>query len=136
MGKNSKAEPWAVLFPGEESDADFTGGRMVHNADGNFEVYLDPEVEAAACAKAPDVLTEPLTGDRLRAAMDADGLVSGVVSVDLAEAIDRDGEGWLDLLSTLLVGNECLMDINYKIVGHVGDVTLLVEVEGDASEAL
>lgn len=78
------------------------------------------------------VLTAPLTAKDKA----TNGWVKGVVAIDLSDFIDSGGlEGTLDLLSERLIGNECLMDIHYRVVGHEGN-TLHVEVEGDASEAL
>ncbi len=75
------------------------------------------------------VLDEPLTKD----AMDKDGWVKGVVAVDIGDIATGNYELFLDLLSERLVGNELLMDIQYRVVGHSADV-LHIEVTGDASE--
>lgn len=54
-------------------------------------------------------------------------------SVSLGEIIDRDLEGFLDLLAEL-VGKPLLMDINYGVQAVNPDGTLLLWVTGDTSE--
>lgn len=79
-----------------------------------------------------EVLTEPLNASQIRERLDELNFVSGVVSVNLSDAIDGDLESWLDLLGRALVGHDTLMEINYKVVG-LGDTEdeLLVLVTGD-----
>ena len=56
--------------------------------------------------------------------------IKKVVTVELSDLIDNNLEGFLDILSEKAVGHECLMDINYKIVGHESDTILKIEVTG------
>ena len=71
----------------------------------------------------------------LRKHMDEDGWIEHTVVVDLSSIISRDLEGFLDLLSEKLVGNDLLKDINYDVVGHRGD-ELFIRVSGDARAVL
>lgn len=65
-----------------------------------------------------------------------DGLLYGVVEVDLGEIIDHDFEGFLDLLSKRLTGTGVLSDIRYSVVGHKLPDVVLIEVGGDPSQAM
>lgn len=59
------------------------------------------------------------------------------ISVHIDEMIDRDREGFLDLISELAVNSLLLMDIHYKLVGvGVEPGTLQLEVWGDDSLAV
>jgi hypothetical protein len=55
--------------------------------------------------------------------------------VELHEIINNDLEGFLDILSERAVGNGLLMDIAYRVVAVQDDGTLILEVDGDDSEA-
>jgi hypothetical protein len=64
--------------------------------------------------------------------IDADGLLRGVVAVDLSEILDLGvNEAFLDLVSNRLTGTELLSDIRTRVVGHEDADTLFVEVCGD-----
>lgn len=80
-------------------------------------------------------LSKPLSKRQLRLRQDENGYVTDVVRVDLDDVIVRDREGFLDLLSTRLTGDELLMDIEYNVVGHDGD-TLFIRVSGNVSGIL
>lgn len=56
----------------------------------------------------------------------------GTVEVDLAEVINTDPEGFLDLISERATGTVLLSDITTRLVGHRGE-TLILEVTGDTS---
>ena len=58
------------------------------------------------------------------------------IALDLDEVIGLDLEGFLDLISVRAVGNELLMDIDYRIIGIQPDGSLLLAVTGDSSMAL
>jgi predicted RNA-binding Zn-ribbon protein involved in translation (DUF1610 family) len=73
-------------------------------------------------------ITKPLTSDDV----DEDGWVTGVVEIDLEDVIKYDLEGFLDLLSERLVGNDLLSDITYSALGVDAEGMLRVEVTGDA----
>jgi hypothetical protein len=68
--------------------------------------------------------------------MDADGWVTGVVAVDVSEIVGKSLEHWLDMLSTYLVGNELLEDIDWHVVGRGENDIIHVQVSGDAGLAL
>lgn len=58
-----------------------------------------------------------------------------VVKVGLGEIIDRNHEGFLDLLSELCVGDQLLMDIRYQITGFEDHNIITLAVRGDCSES-
>lgn len=82
------------------------------------------------------VRTEPMSVEQIRAAMDKDGVIRGVIRVSLGTIIDLSGEGILDHFSRALTGTELLADLQYRVVDvehpneNVDD--LLIEVSGDA----
>lgn len=56
------------------------------------------------------------------------------VSVHIDEMIDRDREGFLDLISELAANSPLLMDIHYKVAGvGLEPGTIQLEVWGDDS---
>lgn len=71
------------------------------------------------------VLTAPLAPAEIAARLDSDGMVSGLVAVDVSDLIDGDLEYVLDLLSERLVGSSLGMEIDYQPV-HVQDSGALV----------
>lgn len=73
-----------------------------------------------------ELMEEALEGDN-------NGYIEGVVAVELSDIIDRDFDGFLDLLSEKLTGTELLMDINYQVVGHDENI-LFINVRGDVSD--
>lgn len=79
--------------------------------------------------KKYDLRTEPRSEDDLRRLADKDGYVTVVVAVSLADAIDNDLEGWNDALAAA-VGDDCMSDINYTVVGFGENNLLHVEVTG------
>jgi hypothetical protein len=52
--------------------------------------------------------------------------------IDLADVIDLDLEGFLDLISERAFGSILLMDVTYAVAGVTGD-TLRLNVAGDTS---
>ena len=76
------------------------------------------------------IVEHPYTPKEIRSSMKADGLISGVVKVELRDIINTDFEGFLDILSENLIGNPCLMGIDYKIVGYEDDSLLHIKVTG------
>jgi len=81
-------------------------------------------------------LTRPLTPAEIVARLDDDNYVTGLVTMDISDAIDGDLEFWLDLCSEQLIGTSLGMDINYRPVGVQPDGTLVVKVTLDPSMAL
>lgn len=76
------------------------------------------------------IVEHPYTPKEIRSSMKADDLISGVVKVELRDIINNDFEGFLDILSENLIGNPCLMGIDYKIVGYEDDSLLHIKVTG------
>lgn len=83
-----------------------------------------------------NVLTEPLTQEQMKAMMNENCYVTAIVPVYVSDLIDNDLEGVLDLLSELMTGSLCLMNIGYKVVGVIDEYTLAIQVEGDVSEVI
>lgn len=88
------------------------------------------------------ILTDPLSREQVEELVTksvelygVDDFVSGVVEIGLSEVIERDLEQFLDLCSERLIGNDLLMQVDYDVVGHDGNM-LHVKVSGDVSEAL
>lgn len=77
-----------------------------------------------------EVIAVPLAKE----AADTDGWVKGVVSLDAGFLVAHDTEAVLDKLSELLVGDDLLMDISYKVLGvdPENEDHLYIEVRGDA----
>lgn len=98
----------------------------------------DPEVNLIGAAKAGRLIDLPaLTDDDLvdthPYVKDKDGFIHEEVHVDLNEAVERDLEGFLDLLSTLAIGDDLLMEVSYKVIGVTDDNLIRVIVSGDPS---
>lgn len=85
-----------------------------------------------------EYLKNPMTVEEIKKFRDADNYIAGVISIHISDMIDNDLEGFLDRISTLLVNNECLMDVNYEVVG-INDTEkdeILLKVTGDVSSIL
>lgn len=82
-----------------------------------------------------EVLDNPLTIEEMKSQMISNNKVKGIVAISVSDMIDNDLEGFLDILSETLVGNPCLMDINYNLVA-TKDGIIYIEVIGDASEII
>ncbi len=76
--------------------------------------------EALARKRRGDMkpLTEPLTKKQSLAQFKEHGIVRGVVVVDLDDLISVNLEGFLDLISTKLIGSDLLMDVAYYVCGY------------------
>lgn len=83
-----------------------------------------------------EVMKIPYTAEELKEKADENGYVEGNVIVPFSNIIDRDLEGFLDLLGEKLVANECLMDISYKAIEVTEDQNVIIWVRGDASEVM
>lgn len=99
--------------------------------------------------KAYTVLEQPYAEEEIRANVQPDGKISGVVPVDfedifsdvglrvqeLEEEGDEEGYGaFADVLSEKLIGRYDLRDREYKIVGFSGDTVVHVEITGYINE--
>ena len=82
------------------------------------------------------IWTEPMTIEEIKTQVDDSGFITGVIKLDLSNLIDNVLEAILDDIAERLVGSPLLMEVSYRIVGHEGDTTLLLEVSGDASAVL
>ena len=56
--------------------------------------------------------------------------IKRTVSISYHDVIHVNLEGFLDLLSCAAVGHECLMDVNYELIG-CDDDDLIFEVSGE-----
>ena len=99
--------------------------------------------------KTYTVFEQPYTEEEIRANVQPDGKISGVVPVDfedifsdvglrvqeLEEEGDEEGYGaFADVLSEKLIGRYDLRDREYKIVGFSGDTVVHVEITGYIDE--
>lgn len=80
------------------------------------------------------VLEKPLTKKELESEMNENRYIKVIVPVEVEALINNDLEGVLDLLSELVTGTPCLMDISYKAVGVINEYVLAFEVRGVVSE--
>lgn len=76
------------------------------------------------------VMERPYREDEIKACMDENGMITGIVRMELSDLIDNDFEGFLDILSEKLIDGLSLMGIAYKIVGFEGDNVLHLKVTG------
>lgn len=85
-----------------------------------------------------NIILKPLSLTEIKERLeDESTYIRGVVPIGLQDIVDNDFETFLDILSENLIGNVCLMDINYKCVGIEDEgQTLLIEVSGDVSNVL
>ncbi|KWN06424.1 hypothetical protein WT83_27470 [Burkholderia territorii] len=63
----------------------------------------------------------------------ADGYITVKVGIPLSTVINRDLDGFLDVLSEEATGSICLSDISYAVVNHCGDV-LELNVTGNCAD--
>lgn len=83
-----------------------------------------------------DLILEPLTAGEIEKIRNEDGYISARVIIELHDIIDNDLEGFLDILSEKLVGDDLLMDIDYKVTGVANENEVVIEVSGDPSASL
>lgn len=83
-------------------------------------------------------LGAPLTTTQIRARLDRDGYITGVIAVGLSDlTYANDFEDFLDLLSERLVGAPTLMALDFHAVGITDQgATILLQVSGDPSDLL
>ena len=65
----------------------------------------------------------------MRAVKEVNGRKVGVIQAELTELIDLDPETLHERFSRRLVGHDRLVDLAYRVAGHVGD-TIHLEVSG------
>ncbi len=81
-------------------------------------------------------MTSVKTPEEIIASRDEDNYVTGYVQLHISDVIDNDNEGFLNLLSESLVGNELLMDIQYDVVATTNNDEIIFKVTGDVSSIL
>lgn len=78
-----------------------------------------------------EIMEKPYTEEELKKIANEDGAVEGIVAVGLNNVLETDFEGFLDIVSSLLIGNVLLQDISYKVVGcDSDDNTLHLKISG------
>lgn len=88
-----------------------------------FEVNVKEPIDLS------EVIQEPLSIDEIRKRKDENDWIKGIIAVPLDKIIETDYEGFLDILSEML-GDNLLQSIQYSIVGHQDEETILFAVEG------
>jgi hypothetical protein len=76
------------------------------------------------------VLDRPYTMKETKLLRDKDCFVSGVIAVDISDLLKGDFEEFLDLCSEKLTEFPCVGEIDYEIVGHLGN-TIFLKVQGN-----
>lgn len=111
--------------------------QLVSLIEEGFTSGHDPAWSLTFKRNVNEYLREPLTHKEIIEQMDESGYVEGVVAVDLNQVIVNDLEAFLDAISMKLVNSECLMDVNYAVVGlGSDDKQILLQVSGDVSSVL
>lgn len=84
------------------------------------------------------IIENPLSLEELLDLKDDSDRIRCVIPVALFSIIETDNYGFLDILSTSLLGRSCLSDsdVEYKIVGQQDPYTLLLEVSANISTFL
>ncbi|MBP3469833.1 MAG: hypothetical protein J6K26_09995, partial [Lachnospiraceae bacterium] len=99
-----------------------------HHTDFDW-VILDTETE--------DVLSKPLSmKEMVLATSEENTCVQGNVAVGLKEIIGLGFDEFLDLISTRLANNFCLLEVRYKVVDTLENERIVLHVSGDVSEIL
>ena len=82
-----------------------------------------------------DYLTKPLTIEEMKKQMEENDEVTGVIRIELSDAIENGLEGFLDFISEELTGSPLLMSIDYEIIIADKD-WIYLKVTGDASNII
>lgn len=77
-----------------------------------------------------EFLTEPYSAEELKTAINEECEITDIVRVDLHDIFDTDFEGFLDIISEELVGNELLNEPSYHLIGSDNESNLYFEVTG------
>lgn len=80
----------------------------------------------------PEEVTGMLSHEQMKSMQEENGIIEGVISIDIHEFINNDLEGFLDLISERLTGSILLNGSDYQMIGSKGDDVFL-KVTGDAS---
>ena len=81
-----------------------------------------------------EVMEQPYSTEEIIKRVDKDGRITGIIRVELKDIVNYPGvdlEDTLDLFSERLVGSPLLCSIDYEVVGHEPNNTLLIQVTGD-----
>lgn len=106
-----------IQFPSGGSDGQ---DRESYTDDQDRESYtLDPEYD--------------MDEDYPNYTKDENGYIHEEVHVDLSEVVEADTEGFIDLLSTLAIGDDLLMDVTWEVIGTTNENLIQVIVHGDPS---
>jgi hypothetical protein len=90
--------------------------------------YLDEPIDPFAEEEA--VTGEDKPSGESESSQERDGRVDEIIRIRVSEAVNRDLESFLDLLSHRVVGHGLLMEISYDPVGVGPDGELYVRVTG------
>lgn len=77
-------------------------------------------------------LIKPLTIAEMKKQMEEKNEVTGVIRIELSDAIENGLEGFLDFISEELTGSPLLMDVDYEVIVADKD-WIYLKVTGDAS---
>lgn len=81
-----------------------------------------------------EVMEQPYSTEEIIKRVDKDGRITGIIRVELKDIVNYPGvdlEDTLDLFSERLVGSPLLCSIDYEVVGHEPNNSLLIKVTGD-----
>lgn len=78
-----------------------------------------------------EVMEQPCSTEEIIKRVDKDGRITGIIRVEMKDIVNMDLEDTLDLFSERLVGSTLLCSIDYEVVGHEPNNTLLIQVTGD-----
>lgn len=81
-------------------------------------------------------IAKPLTIKEIKENADADNYIEGLIALSLSDMMASNFEDTLDKMSNALTGSPLLMDIQYRISGHLDGETIILTVSGDATDIL
>ena len=82
-----------------------------------------------------DYLTQPLTIEAMKRQMEENDEVTGIIRIELSDAIESGLEWFLDFISEELTGSPLLMDVDYEVLAADID-WIYLKVTGDASNII
>lgn len=82
------------------------------------------------------VLQEPFTIEEIKGKRDASNFIEGTISVNLYDMVKMDEDQFLDTISEKLTGRTTLEMVDYIVVGHLDDYTVLIKVKGSVDRIL
>ena len=103
------------------------------------EVFSEHASEYSVPGETTDkgeiILTEPLPLEVVHDLQRKNLQVSGAVAVQLAQMFGRSLDSFLDYIGERLTGANCLVNVDYTIVGYASDA-IYIRVFGDGSSYL